>query len=150
MRKSYRWSVGMVVSIVLGLCCLAAGRPADEQIMQALEKLQGTWRCTKLVKAGQEAPLEMVGRVTFTFKADQVINSINEDDPATIKVDPSQTPAAIDFINKAAKVDVGIYAIEGDTLKFCMSTAESKKPRPTKFESTSENDAMLGVFVRQR
>ena len=149
MRQSQWWSVGVLVSIVFGLCCLAADKPSDEQITQAIEKLQGIWRCTKLVNAGQEAPAEQVGRLTFTFKGDQVIN-IDPNDPATIKLDPSKTPATIDFINKDNKVDVGIYVIEGDKLTFCMSTAESKKPRPTSFESTRENGAMLGVFTRQK
>jgi uncharacterized protein (TIGR03067 family) len=147
MRQSDKWSVRVLVFMVFGLYSLAADMPGNGQITRSIEKLQGTWRCTKLVRAGMEAPAEQVAKVTFTFKGDQVINNLDPN-PATIKIDPSKTPATIDFIDKENKVDVGIYVIEGDTLKFCMSTAESKRPRPTSFESTKENGAMLGVFTR--
>lgn len=156
MRQSYRWSVRVLVfmvfmvSMAFGVCCLAADVPSNVQIRQGIEKLQGIWQCTKLISAGQEAPAEHVGRVTFTFKGDQVINSISPNDPATIKLDPSKTPLTIDFIDKKNNIDMGIYVIEGDTLKFCMSPAESGKPRPASFESTKENGAMLGVFTRQK
>jgi uncharacterized protein (TIGR03067 family) len=150
MQQSLKRSVQVLASLVFGLCCLAADKPDNEQIRQGIEQLQGAWQATKLVKAGQMAPAEGLAKVTFTFKGDRVINSIDPNHPAIIKVDPSKTPATIDFIDKADNVDMGIYVIEGDTLKFCMSTSTSKKPRPTSFESTKENGAMLGVFARKK
>jgi len=150
MLQSYRWSIGVLVSVVFGLYCLAGDNPSTAQIKQDIDKLQGNWQCTKMVGDGQEAPAEIVSKVIFTFKGDQVANSIDPGDLATIKIDPSKTPTTIDFIDKDNKVDEGIYIIEGDTLKFCMSPSESKKPRPTSFESTKENSTILAVFTRKK
>jgi uncharacterized protein (TIGR03067 family) len=142
-------SAGVGVALMAAFCCLGAERPAEDKSKQDLERIQGTWVCQKATNAGEAMPPEVAGKMSFTFKDDRVICNINPDDPATIQIDATQTPCAIDFIDKDKKVDPGIYKFEGDALTFCMATSESKKPRPAKFESTRENQAMLVVMKKQ-
>lgn len=96
---------------------------------------------------GESAPADKVAQLILTFKGDQV--RINGRDAATIKLDATKTPSAVDFVDTSDKADRGVYILDGDTLTFCMALAESGKDRPTVFASTKENGFMLIVLKRQ-
>jgi uncharacterized protein (TIGR03067 family) len=64
-------------------------------------------------------------------------------------LDPKARPRAIDLIvleGKEMKTLLGIYELDGDTLKICLS--EQSKVRPTEFKP--DKDTKTGVVILKR
>ena len=144
------WLSVLVVGLHLGSAAGQDGGAKKEQ-----ERFQGTWRLVKFDLAeGRSLPEEVLAKSRFTFQGDRL--TVTEDgkvvDEATIKLDPTRTPKAIDVTagrgpNKG-KVSPGIYAFEGDSLKIC-SAAPGQK-RPTEFKTDRASRTALLVLRRAK
>ena len=70
----------------------------------------------------------------------------------TFKIDPTKTPKEIDVMDESGvkndKTKLGIYALDGDTYKYCLAPAG--KPRPTEFTSKAGSGHSLGVSKREK
>src|SRR5258707_5949050 len=101
---------------------LSLGFAADKE----LDKLQGTWQAEKIVGRGKEVPDDRAKAISYVFdgnSAKRFVNGVDRKDPATIKVDASKKPAQIDLSTgkDGDPTMLGIFEVEGDTLKWCMS-----------------------------
>lgn len=118
-----------------------------------LERLQGEWAPVKLITDGQ--PLaesflpygsrSMIGNETKVVFGGQVMVH------AKIRIDESQTPVAVDYMNigRGAKaVTFGIMALDGDVVRFCMASAGG--PRPAEFSSEKGSGRILSEWNRKR
>lgn len=112
-------------------------------------KLDGTWQLQKLVGRGKEIDDDRAQAISYVFEgnsAKRLVNGLDRKDPGTIKIDTAKKPAQIDL--KPAKEGdptmLGIYEIDGDTLKWCFSS----KKRPEKFEAPEGTDFILMIFKR--
>ena len=99
-------------------------------------------------------PIAEFKGVTVTFEGDRhaVKKGGEVIQAATQKLDPSRSPKALDVTvaegpNKGA-VMLGIYEINGDTLKVCFD-AQGKK-RPTEFTSPPGSDYFVNVHKRAK
>jgi uncharacterized protein (TIGR03067 family) len=130
------------------------GARADDKadVEKELKKFQGTWTFESVEADGKEAPAAEFKDTRILFegskhtvkKGDEVIQV------GTQKLDPSKSPKTIDVtvtdgLNKGA-VMLGIYKIDGDTLKVCFDP-EGKK-RPTEFKSASGSQTFVVVHKR--
>src|SRR5439155_26486516 len=99
-----------------------SGTRADDKadLEQEVGKFQGTWTFESSEAGGKELPAgELKGRI-LTFEGDKHTVKKGDDviQAGTQKLDPSQSPTAIDVtrtegVNKGA-VMLGIYEINGD------------------------------------
>lgn len=112
-------------------------------------KLDGTWQLQKLVGRGKEIDDDRAQAISYVFEgnsAKRLVNGVDRKDPGTIKIDTAKKPSHIDL--KPAKEGdptmLGIYEIDGDTLKWCFSA----KKRPEKFEASEGTDNILMIFKR--
>ena len=126
----------------------AGQKAADPLLERARSDLQGTWKWQSAALAGEPFPAAEARLMAMTFKGDQVMPSSDPTDMATFFPDAAKSPATIDFVDRAKNVDRGIYKIEGDILTICMALAQTEKPRPTAFESTRANGALLIVMKK--
>jgi uncharacterized protein (TIGR03067 family) len=121
-------------------------------------KIVGEWTYVSGVRAGEMVPKDHLGgKVTFTKDAITVPAGPDAKFLMAYKVDPKAKPAAIDMDIKDGPVKegkaLGIIAIEGDEMKLCYVNVPKDKAdtkRPTKFESTKENEAFLFVLKRAK
>ena len=78
----------------------------------------------------------------------------NSLDAGTVRVNPSVTPAAIDFEHtegtSKGKAWKGIYALDGDTLTICDNAPNPEKGRPSSFEAADGSGYVLITFVRAK
>jgi uncharacterized protein (TIGR03067 family) len=144
--------------VVGALACAAAPAPPcpEEQAKKDLEKMQGTWLQESVTADGKDEPAEALDKVKLVFDVNKLVMKSSDSDhkhDATIKLDASKTPAAIDVKLPTGDVLLGIYEIKGDTLKLAVTMAQGKRPkeecdRPTKFESLDKSGVVLLVLKR--
>ncbi|HYV36324.1 MAG TPA: TIGR03067 domain-containing protein [Gemmataceae bacterium] len=123
----------------------AKGADKDQELMQ------GAWQVTSATSGGMALPAEIVAKIQFIVKGDAVILQMEgepEKKHATFKLDSSKKPKHIDIMPSepaGAKVETGIYELNGDTLRIC--TVEGAE-RPKEFKS--EAGGMVTVIELKR
>jgi uncharacterized protein (TIGR03067 family) len=138
--------------LILGIGLVPAfAQPAEE----ALKKLQGTWTATTAERDGTAADDVVGHRLSFTGNRLQIQSKDGKPLYAgTVRVDPSTTPAAIDFEHMEGalkgKAWKGIYALDGDTLTTCDNAPNLDKGRPAAFEAKSGSGYVLITFTRAK
>jgi RNA polymerase sigma factor (sigma-70 family) len=135
-----------------GLMLLVLKREPDEA-RRDREKLQGTWQAVSGEGNGQPLADGYVKSYKATFTGDRVKLTADDSGEGTYTLDPTQKPKAIDFRvsdgpgGRTAEA-IGIYEVEGDTLKLCMVEARDGNQRPTEFAARGKE--VLLVFQRTK
>jgi uncharacterized protein (TIGR03067 family) len=113
------------------------------------ERLQGTWEVVAAENAGkrEEAPAELRGKWTWTFKGDKVY-VVDAEGPyeATWTMDQAQSPKTFDMTttsgtDKGTTV-LGLYELDGDRLKLCFA---ANRPELLKRPGEIRSDATYSV-----
>jgi uncharacterized protein (TIGR03067 family) len=135
---------------VIGLL-LGADQPSDAA-KKDLEKLQGEWKAEKAQRGGLDAPPDILGKLKLKVSGNTMSIDAGEarDEKATVTLDPSKNPAAIDIKPARDEKDIalGIYKLDGDTLTICWSKKGGE--RPTEFVSKKDTEQVLFVLKRQK
>lgn len=132
---------------------LAADEPKETAAKKANETISGTWKIISAERDGQ--PDKTSENAETTFAGDGKLRVKFADGTkaeGTYKLDAGKKPKIIDYTlnygpNKG-KVNEGIYAEEGDTLKICRS--DPGKPRPREFATKGDSGRMLFVLKREK
>jgi uncharacterized protein (TIGR03067 family) len=150
----------MRISVVALFCAVGfaasggSGTLADDKadLEKEVRKFQGAWTFESSETGGKELPASELAGLILTFEGDKhTVKKGNEMvQVGTQKLDPSKSPKAIDVtltegVNKGA-VMLGIYEINGDTLKVCFDAAGKK--RPTEFKSAPGSETFVNVHKR--
>lgn len=134
----------------LAVCALPAAQPADRST--DLARLQGEWSMVSGVADGFPVPEPMrknskricEGNVTIAIIGGQLLFK------ARFTLDPAKTPKTIDYEMlegvTTGKTQLGIYAFDGDTVKFCFG--EPGAARPLEFASKSGDRRTSSVWKR--
>jgi uncharacterized protein (TIGR03067 family) len=142
---------------LLSLFVLSAS--AAETAKSDKDLLQGKWHLVSGEFAGRNMPPEMIEGLATTITVEgenwAEANKSKVNDPLRYKLvlDPSKTPKQVELIDlkpdpgEKPKHLLGIYSLEGDTLKLCISRANMD--RPTEFKSADRN-TMFRTFSRAR
>ena len=142
-----------LAAIVVGLT-LVAGAAPDDAAKKDLAQLQGEWSMVSLEIGGRALPPEEVKKGKRSCQGNET--TLTSDGQLLIKakftLDPAKKPKAIDYQSlegawKGMSL-LGIYEVEGDTLKFCV--AESGVDRPKEFSAKQGSHQILVVWKRQK
>ena len=150
----------MRISVVALFCAVGfaasggSGTLADDKadLEKEVRKFQGAWTFESSETGGKELPASELAGLILTFEGDKhTVKKGNEViQVGTQKLDPSRSPKAIDVTltegPKKGAVMLGIYEIDGDTLKVCFA-AEGNK-RPTEFKSPPGSETFVNVHKR--
>ncbi len=134
---------------VIGLVHLLADEPKSDD----KAKLQGVWKVTSLESQGEKAPAEAASGVRFVFDGDKLVIQQGDDGrtAAEFKLNSAVTPKTIDLTNAEEKKTVlGIYELDGDTLKLCLTEPGEKASRPTTFTAKAGDRSTVFVLKRDR
>jgi RNA polymerase sigma-70 factor (ECF subfamily) len=117
------------------------------------DRLQGTWQQVSC-KGKDEVPDDLVKKTALAVKDDTITVLMDGvfSFELTFKLDESKTPKTIDEAlvkpEKGTRPYLGIYSLDGDTLKFCFSDPGEK--RPTEFTGRVGSGWTLTVFKRKQ
>jgi uncharacterized protein (TIGR03067 family) len=140
----------------------------------------GTWRGVAAEVGGEAMPQELIDTVqpTLTFTADKVIakpqgripkpflemavskgvlpkeaaSIVEKGTEGIYHLDPTKSPRQIDFtiLGEIKRTGLGIYQLDGDTLKVCLSIDPAKvDQRPNEFATKEGEMRVLLTFKRQ-
>src|SRR5438105_2313107 len=144
-----RVTVGVFAVLVL---IGAAG--AQDAVKTEAALLEGEWSMVSGEGNGQSMPKESVksgkrvakdGETTITIGGQVYFK-------AKFSIDPTKKPKAIDYAMTEGptkgKTHLGIYELDGDTVKFCF--AAPGKDRPTDFTAKLGSQRTLSVWKRDK
>jgi uncharacterized protein (TIGR03067 family) len=148
--KHQQRMVGPPLAVVLGL---QPGDPAQRAAVEkGLETLQGRWKMTYHEGRGERPTEEYLrteeGEMVLDGNKMRLYIKGKHDFEGIAKIDPTQTPNAIDFYYLdgplKGKTGLGIYEVNGDDLRICWGVAGLRDTRPTEFSNRpGENQAIL-------
>ena len=132
----------VLLALVAGLLTAQKDTTKDES------KLQGTWVVVSAQREGK--PYRDVKDAKLIFKDNMLIirRPRDEDAKSTYRVDATKTPRTID-LTEDGRVSKGIYLLQGDVLKLCISAFSSKK-RPDKFSAEKGEGTALIELKREK
>ncbi len=140
----------LMLAVVL---VLSSARAADDDLVKKeMASLQGEWKMVSGVADGFAMPDSMVATCKRICKGDEATTTIGKRVimKAKITIDPTASPKTIDYqvIDGPTKGEkhLGIYSLEGDTLKSCFAAPDS--PRPKEFASKEGDQLTYSVFKR--
>jgi len=128
-----------VVSLIVAGCFLLAGNAAQNDLAKKdLDSLQGSWQYISWVADGNPKSKEEIKGFKIIIKGNKLtwigFGKGIANAEATIKLDPSKKPKAIDLTGPEMEPSLGIYSIEGDTLKIYVKNSIGDTERPTEFK----------------
>jgi uncharacterized protein (TIGR03067 family) len=137
-------------ALIAGL--VAGGEGREEQIKRDLADIQGEWTMVSGERDGQALPEQYVKSARRVCKGDETIAIVNGEIglQAKFTLDPTKKPKTIDYQltggpNKGL-TQLGIYELDGDTLRFCQSTPG--EPRPATFSAKEGSRCTITVWKR--
>ena len=143
-----------VTASVFAVLILVGSAAAQEDLRKAMALLEGEFAMVSGTSNGFDLSPEMVktgkrvssaGETTITFGGELYFK-------ARIRIDPSRTPKTIDYDMTEGptkgKTHLGIYELEGDTVRFCF--AAPGVDRPNDFTAKEGSGRTLSVWKRER
>lgn len=149
-------NLGLLVTLAAAVICVAfqGSSPGaqDDAVKKELAKLQGEWKMVSGVADGYSVPDEMLSSGKRVCKGDELTVTIGGEVimKAKITVDPSKSPKTIDYQviegPTKGKKHLGIYALDGDTLKSCFAAPGDERPK--EFGSKEGDKLTFSVWKR--
>jgi uncharacterized protein (TIGR03067 family) len=144
----------MRVILFIAALALVGAAGAQDAVKKEMSQLEGEWSMVSGEANGQALSKEMVasakrvakdGETTITFGGKLYFK-------AKFSIDATKKPKAIDYEMTEGptkgKTQLGIYELEGDTVKFCF--AAPGKDRPTEFTAKEGSQRTLSVWSRDK
>ena len=124
--------------------------PDPKLVEKELAKLQGTWKVVSTVRDGVEATADEVkGMGLATFKGSKFYWGENEEGlgGTIVSIDPTKNPKTIEY-DYGGAIYRGIYEIDGDTFKDCLTNESEKRPKEFTSKPGSGNQLMIHKRVK--
>jgi uncharacterized protein (TIGR03067 family) len=137
---------------VTAILVLAQNGPAPAQVV-APNELRGTWVVVETEYAGKKSKTTNVW--TFhdgTLSRKSPTSKISKGTTSNYQIDATKTPKTIDLMSATGKVmTLGIYEVNGDTLKVCyVSATKAGQARPTAFATMAGDNCFMYTLQRQK
>ena len=139
----------------IGILLLAVGDPGVAQdAKKETAQLEGEWTMVSGEIDGQSMPEEMRKTARRVVKDGETTVTIGDRlfMKARFSIDPAKKPKTIDYTMTGGptegKTQLGIYELDGDTVKFCFSAPG--KDRPTEFTTKEGSGRTLSVWKRAK
>lgn len=142
---------------MLGLTALVISQAWGDDTEAAekdLAQLQGEWSMASAGGGGQALPSDMLKNSKRVCKGDETTVVVGGQllMKAKVTLDPSKKPKSIDYRvisgPNAGKTQLGVYELNGDTVRFCFSAPGMD--RPTDFTAKAGDGRTSSVWKRDK
>jgi uncharacterized protein (TIGR03067 family) len=138
------------VLTLVGVMLVGAGGQ-DEAVKKELARMQGVWKTVSVEINGQAVPEEEFKDDRLTIRDGAFVLRAGKSSTAgTLTLDPTKQPRTIDTETVLGKdkgiKSLGIYQLEGNTLKVCYVVHPN--PRPTEFKTMPKSGRALVVYQK--
>jgi uncharacterized protein (TIGR03067 family) len=144
----------LLAFVALGLL-LGADAP-KEDVKKDKENLRGTWKAVTAEQRGESKNDEEDHRLSFDGDKFSIKRGDQTMIQGTFKLDPSKKLKEIDMNitedetgKHTGKTALGIYALEGDTLKWCVAEPGTSE-RPKEFSAPADTKLMFITLKREK
>ena len=144
-------------ALFIGLAALAISpswAEDDQAVRKDLAQFQGEWTMVSGTADGQAMPDTLRTTARRVCKGAETTVTVGGQLmlKARFTIDPSKTPRTIDYQMTdgwtKGKKQLGIYELEGDTVKFCFGAPDGE--RPADFTSKPGDRRTLSVWQRKK
>ena len=142
-----------VASLMVVLILIGAGG-AQDAAKKEMSQLEGEWSMVSGQANGQEMPQELVKTGKRLAKNGETTISVGGQVyfKAKFSIDPTKKPKAIDYTMTEGptkgKTHLGIYELDGDTIRFCFAAPGGD--RPSDFTAKEGSRRTLSVWKRDK
>jgi uncharacterized protein (TIGR03067 family) len=150
----YDWEKAVanrVLALIVAVLLIGAEPPRRDDAIASddQEAMQGRWKIVKAMRGNNEMPAAERDGIKLTIKDNKFeIAENGHNDTAEFKLDPSMNPRTINLRPQGQPETLGIYEIDGDSMKICFARDGGK--RPTKFDSPRDTDITLLILKREK
>jgi uncharacterized protein (TIGR03067 family) len=143
----------MRIAGVLVVLVFLLGADADA-VKKEMARLEGEWSMVSGEIDRQPMPPEFLKGARRVARGDETTVTINGQlfIKARFTIDPAKKPRTINYTMTGGptkgKTQLGIYELDGDTVKFCF--AAPGKERPTEFTTAEGSGRTLSVWKRDK
>jgi uncharacterized protein (TIGR03067 family) len=143
-----------VIVTLIALVVLAGVAGAEDAVKKEMTRLEGDWSMVSGEANGMAMPKELVSSGKRVAKDGETTITINGQVylKAKFTIDPTKKIKTIDYTMTEGptkgKTHLGIYELDGDTVKFCF--AAPGKDRPTEFTAKEGSEQTLSVWKRDK
>jgi uncharacterized protein (TIGR03067 family) len=139
------------VGILATTLLIVAQTDADKSAKEELARLKGEWRLVSSEANGRKASRDEMKKVTLRVVGTTLtVNQGDKSSDYAVTLRADKTPKQIDLVPGEGpdkdKTLPGIYLLDGDHLKLCLSKAG--KGRPKEFTAESGSGRVLLVLKR--
>ena len=129
--------LGLLAVAACGLAVAAPIPKEKDKPKKDEDVIQGTWAMEKF--DGGQAPPAGLGPIQMTFKDGKLAVEFGGKlmDQGTYKMDPTAKLKTIDLTNGPATA-LGIYELDGDTLRICVGDDAMGAGRPTELKGNEQ------------
>ena len=142
----------LLLAAILGFVNFSTMADDKADIEKEIKKFQGVWSIESSETGGVRIPADDLKEFRVIFEGEKHTLKLGDQvfQVGTQKIDPSKSPKTIDVTMtegpSKGSVLLGIYEIDGDTMKVCFDP-EGKK-RPTEFKSPAGSKNFVNVHKR--
>jgi len=143
-----------VLAVIL---LVGADKPRDPQVSREMDQLAGMWKLSRTEYS--DGSVEVGRDLCLVIEPNGTVRFIVADEDTTrtevvdYQFDPTPTPkhylVATEGDGKKL-TKLGIYALEGDTLKFCSLADSSKRPNQFTVEKDHGGGDTLWIYKRRK
>jgi uncharacterized protein (TIGR03067 family) len=136
---------------LINLTLIGTTDAAEDSRKGDLAKLQGTWQIISMEAEGKKLPKDEYSGVKWVFDGNKIIavRKGERKEQGTFTLDEAKRPKQIDTTAKDdGDVLHGIYQLDGDDLKLCLS--KKKEDRPKEFGTKPQSEHGLLILKRQK
>ncbi len=148
-------SIRTLLLIALSTAAISFASAEDNDASKKdMSQLQGEWTMLSGTADGMSLPSELLSDSKRVCKGDELTVTVGGQlvMKAKITIDASKTPKSIDYNvsggPNAGKKQLGIYELDGDTLKSCFAAPGAE--RPTEFTSKPGAKQTLSTWKRAK
>lgn len=114
-----------------------------------MAKLEGTWQLISAETDGEKLPDERAKQIRVVIAKGKHTVYVNDKavvEGVAFRIDPTKTPKEVEDTLKDGQKILGIYEVDGDTLRSCVAAVGNE--RPTRFSGEKRSGYTLRVFKR--